>query len=687
MKTKVFLLLITAGLVISCNQRSGIDYLSETQEQKDQRMEWFRDARFGMFIHWGLYSIPAGEWNGETNYGEWIRESAHIPLEQYNTFVDQFNPVRFNADEWVKMAKDAGMKYIVITSKHHDGFGLFNSRHTSFDVMSTPFKRDILKELSVACEKEGMTFCFYHSIMDWHHPDYLPRRTWETDRSSEGADFEHYVTYMKKQLKELLTHYGKLGILWFDGEWESTWTEERGKDLYQFVRSYQPDIIVNNRVTTGRSGMEGLTEAGAFAGDYGTPEQEIPATGIPGVDWESCMTMNDHWGYNKNDKNFKSTREILRMLADIASKGGNYLLNVGPTAEGVFPHESIDRLKEIGTWMKTNGESIYGTQASPFKHLPWGRCTQKKMTESSRLYLHVFDWPVDQKLVIPGLGSKTIRAFLLADPNQEELVVTKDQADVIITLPVQAPDQNISVVVLDIEKNPIIFDSPAFAVSDEIFIGQLSVSLSKGEQLSEIFYTTDASLPTSSSMKYTGPFSVMETTTITAACFMNGERVSEPSVKTLVKVVPLVGRTLPQSKPGLLFNLYSGEWDSMPDFNGIAPKLTGVAIDFSLANKSSEENFAIDYQGFINIEKEGVYTFYLSSDDGSKMYLGDDLAIDHDGLHGSTVKNASFALSPGLHSFRICFFEKTGGNALELKWKTGNSTPVAVPKDAFFHYK
>jgi alpha-L-fucosidase len=258
---------------------------------------------------------------------------------------------------------------------------------------------------------------------------------------------------------------------------------------------------------------------------------------------------------------------------------------------------------------------------------------------------------------------------------------------VIIALPVQSPDQINTVVVLDIEKNPIIFDSPVIEVSDDIFIDHMSVTLSKNEDLSEVYYTTDGSVPTLSSMKFSGPFSVTTTTTVTAACFRNGERVSEPSVKTLIKVDPLVGRTLPQSKPGLLFNLYSGEWNKMPDFNGITPKLTGVASDFSLANSSTEENFAIDYQGFIKIDKEGVYTFYLSSDDGSKMYLGDDLAIDHDGLHGSTVKNAAFALSPGLHSFRISFFEKTGGNALELKWKTGNSTPVPVPAEAFFHYK
>ncbi|MDZ7312885.1 MAG: alpha-L-fucosidase, partial [candidate division KSB1 bacterium] len=329
----------------------------ETPAQHDARMQWWREARFGMFIHWGLYAIPAGEWKGNTNHAEWIRTTAQIPLDQYDKFVQQFNPVKFNAEEWVRLAKDAGMKYIVITSKHHDGFCLFDSKQTDFDVMSTPFKRDILKELSEACRKEGIKMCWYHSIMDWHHPDYLPRREWEKNRSTRGANFDRYVQYMKAQLKELLTNYGAIGVLWFDGEWENTWNPQRGRDLYKYVRSLQPDIIINNRVGAGRSGMEGFTKEGEFAGDFGTPEQQIPATGLPGVDWETCMTMNDHWGYNQNDQNWKSSQELIRMLADIASKGGNFLLNVGPTAEGLFPQPSIDRLREIGQWMKVNSEA------------------------------------------------------------------------------------------------------------------------------------------------------------------------------------------------------------------------------------------------------------------------------------------------------------------------------------------
>ena len=337
------------------------DYMGETKAAKDARMEWWREARFGMFIHWGLYAVPAGVYGDKNTYAEWIMTSANIPVEEYEKYVDQFNPVKFDADKWVSMAKDAGMKYVVITSKHHDGFCLWDSKVGDYDIMATPYKKDILKALSKACKKQGIKFCFYHSIMDWHHPDYLPRRDWE-NRSAEGADLQRYIKYMKAQLKELITEYDP-EVLWFDGEWESTWSNEEGIKLYNYVRSLKPDIIINNRVDVGRAGMQGLTKEGNFAGDFGTPEQEVPEGGLPGVDWESCITMNDHWGYCAADKNFKSTEFLIHQLVDITSKGGNYLLNIGPTSEGIFPPESVERLAGMGKWMRINGEAIYGTKA------------------------------------------------------------------------------------------------------------------------------------------------------------------------------------------------------------------------------------------------------------------------------------------------------------------------------------
>jgi alpha-L-fucosidase len=420
--------------------------LALRSQAPDPRLDWWREARFGMFIHWGHYAIPAGEWDGRTDYGEWIRNNARIPVGVYDRFKARFNPATFDPDAWVRMATQAGMRYIVITTKHHDGFALFDSAGTDWDVMATPYGRDIIRQLADACRRGGIRLGLYYSIMDWHHPDYLPRREWElASRPEAGADFERYVAFMKGQLKELLTNYGPVGVMWFDGQWEKTWTAPRGRDLYAYVRALQPSIIVNNRV-------------GGGAGDFGTPEQEIPATGIPGADWETCMTMNRNWGFNRADTDFKSTRTLLRNLVDIASKGGNFLLNVGPTADGEFPPESVQRLEEIGAFMRMAGESIHGTQASPFPSLPWGRCTQRRLDAgTTRLYLHVWDRPKDGILVVPGLLNEVIRARPITTTNQPyDLPVERKGDDVHIGLglmsgPGPAPDD---VIVVDIAGAP-----------------------------------------------------------------------------------------------------------------------------------------------------------------------------------------------------------------------------------------
>lgn len=362
----------------------------------DSRMNWWRDARFGMFIHWGLYAVPGGTWNGKQigGAGEWILNSAQIKVADYEPLLKQFNPVKYDARAWVRIAKQAGMKYIVITSKHHEGFCQWDTQQTDWKVTNTPFKRDVLKELAAACKAEGMKLGFYYSIMDWHHPDYLPRRGWDP-RPGVQADFDRYYNYMKAELKELLTNYGPVAVLWFDGEWESTWNHKYGEDLYKFVRGLQPNIIVNNRVDVGRGGMG---DSGVRYGDFGTPEQSIPANGLPGVDWETCMTMNDTWGYVSFDQNWKSPTTLIRNLIDIASKGGNYLLNVGPQPDGQIPEPSAFRLQEMGKWLKKYGDGIYGTTAGPLKKpMPWGRITRK----GSRLFFFVYDRNAT-KLELPG---------------------------------------------------------------------------------------------------------------------------------------------------------------------------------------------------------------------------------------------------------------------------------------------
>lgn len=442
-------LLTTSVWAVICQERTSM-YRNEPKVQKDARMQWWREARFGMFIHWGLYAIPAGQWNDKTDYAEWIMMQAQIPVDEYEKFCQKFVPVKFDASEWVRIAKDAGMKYLVITTKHHDGFCLWNSIVSDYDVVDrTPFKRDILKELAEACKKNGIRLCFYYSIMDWHHPDYLPRREWES-RSSERADYQNYISYMKTQLKELITLYDP-GVIWFDGEWESTWTYEEGLKLYDYVRSLKPDIIINNRVDKLRKGMQGFSQGKNSVGDFHTPEQQIPHAGLPGVDWESCITMNKHWGWNKRDKNFKSAKQLIRQLVDITSKGGNYLLNIGPKDDGTFPQESIDNLRRIGQWMDINGESIYGTTASPFAELSWGRCTKKIVDEKNILYLHVFDWPADGNLRIPELKNGNCKASLLA--NHKALKITVGNDGAIIEVPKTPPDLIDTVIILEIKNH------------------------------------------------------------------------------------------------------------------------------------------------------------------------------------------------------------------------------------------
>jgi len=657
----------------------------ETQAEHDARMKWWREARFGLFIHWGLYAIPAGEWGGKTIYGEWIRNNAQIPIGVYDQFVSKFNPVKFDAEAWARAARDAGMKYIVITSKHHDGFAIFDSKQTDFDVMSTPFGRDILKELAAACKKYGLKLCFYHSIMDWHHPDYLPRRPWEEkDRSAAGAVYDRYVAYMKAQLKELLTGYGEIGVLWFDGEWESTWTEDRGRDLYQYVRSLRPSIIINNRVGASRSGMEGLSANKESAGDFGTPEQQIPATGLPGVDWETCMTMNDNWGFNKADRNWKSSRDLIRKLADIASKGGNFLLNVGPTAEGLFPEPSLDRLAAIGRWMKANGESIHGTQAGPFQTLPWGRATRKAAGDDTRLYLHVFDWPKDGVLVVPGLLNDPKRAHVLGGPRRKGLKTERREDALLISVPAEAPDADDTVIVLEIAGALDVNDPPTIAATAAIFTDSIEAAVTSDRTNVEIRYTLDGAEPEAASPLVSGPVRMTTTTVLSARCFRGGKPVSGTSRATFTKVAPRPAENPARLKPGLSYSYFEGEWDAVPDFPAMKPAASGTVSRFDISVKKLKERSGLEFRGFLRVPKDGIYSLFVSSDDGSRLWIGRDLVVDNDGLHGMTERRGDIALAAGLHPVTVRFFNKTGDEGLTVSWAVPGGTKGAIPGSALF---
>jgi alpha-L-fucosidase len=420
----------------------------QTPGQFDPRTRWWREARFGMFIHWGIYAVPADatDLEGKKRIAEWYLSNKKMQVKDYEQFASQFNPVKFDARQWVETAKATGMKYIVITSKHHDGFCMFDTKLTDYCITkATPFKRDPMRELAAECRRQGLKLCFYHSIMDWHHPDYLPRRPWDT-RPVDGASLDRYLEYMKGQLRELLTNYGPIGVLWFDGGWEHNAQELHSREVNAMIRSLQPSILINNR--------------NRLPADFMTPEQFIPAQGPPpGRLWETCMTINDTWGYAKNDTNWKPAEVLIRNLIDAASKGGNFLLNVGPTAEGEFPEAIHERLARIGAWMKANGESIYGTDRSTFRTLPFeGRVTAK----GDRLYLHVFEWP-ESELKLAGLRTHVLSARALA--NGERLRVRTvasaepgRPADLLISKPTKI-DPAATVVELSLAGSPSVAGS------------------------------------------------------------------------------------------------------------------------------------------------------------------------------------------------------------------------------------
>jgi alpha-L-fucosidase len=415
----------------------------------DRRAEWFRHDRFGMFIHWGVYSVEGR--------GEWIQDTGRIPIDEYVKLYKKFNPKEFNAAEWVSLAKRAGQKYIVITTKHHDGFCMFDSKLTDYSIMHTPLGRDVCKELANECRLQGIKLGFYYSIMDWHHPDYVPIRKWERGkRSTDAAQFDRYVKYMEGQIRELMTGYGPIVALWFDGGWEhrKPTDKEAFKKIIDMARQLQPNILVNDRADVG--------------GDYKTPEQQIPPTGILDKDgqpamWEVCMTMTTGhgslppaawWGYDKNETVFKPTEELLQKLVDVASKGGNFLLNVGPEPTGRIRPEEAERLEAVGRWMQTYGESIYGTSASPFRHLPFfGRVTRK----GNRLYVHVFDWPADGRFILPGLRTPPVAARLLGRPTVKARDRNVDGVhEVALSLLKEAADPIDTVFVLDFDTPPVV---------------------------------------------------------------------------------------------------------------------------------------------------------------------------------------------------------------------------------------
>ena len=431
---------------------------SATSDTTETRMDWFKQAKFGMFIHWGVYSMAAGEWKGETNHAEWLQLTAKIPLAEYTEYAKDFNPEKFNADQWVKIAKDAGMHYFVITSKHHDGFAMYDSACSDHNVVDgTAFKRDPLKELSQACAKHGIRFCVYYSLgRDWQDPDVPTGRGDKKGFRSNLIDFpeegkkvfsNYFQRKVKPQVRELLTELGPIGIFWFDTY--GLISKEESLELKKLIRELQPNCIINQRI-------------GNNLGDYKVSEQKIPADGSYDP-WESCITMNGHWGYNKADTKWKSPASMIRSFVDIVSKGGNLLLNVGPTGEGTIPAPSVERLSEIGDWTRLNGEAIYGCGPTPFgeelgrkekdekgKTRVVGKLPWRATTKPNRIYIHLFEWP-DAELSIPKIDGAVGKAYFLGQ--ESDLLKVDQSKGTLITMPDAKPKSLVPVLCLELGTN------------------------------------------------------------------------------------------------------------------------------------------------------------------------------------------------------------------------------------------
>lgn len=398
-------------------------------------IQHFMNDRFGMFIHWGPITLRGAEIG-------WTR-GKEVPKEDYDNLYKEFNPVLFNADAWAKAAKDAGMKYLTITSRHHDGFCLWPTKFTSYNIANTPYKKDVLKALQIACKKQGIKFCIYYSVLDWYHPDY-PIHSAHDSNPDPKANMIRYISFMKNQLKELLINYDPY-MLWFDGQWESPWTDEMGKEIYAYVKSIKPDVITNNRLGKEFAAMENKdVDAGKMVGDYDTPERVVGRLNM-NTPWESCFTLCQQWSWKPNDK-MESLKKCLSILSMSAGSNGNLLLNVGPMPDGRIEVRQIERLKEIGDWLKVNGDAIYETKGGPYKPNDKYVTTRK----GNKIFVHVLDTDTTT-LVLPAIsGVEVTRSYL---PGGSPVIIRKEGDKLVLPLPDDRKGKLQYVVVLETNAN------------------------------------------------------------------------------------------------------------------------------------------------------------------------------------------------------------------------------------------
>ena len=574
------LILLISGCKISTDKKADKSIVTNNPS-RDQYLDWFREAKFGMFIHWGPYSRLAGEWNGQRQsekQAEWIMKYLKIPVNEYRELAHQMNPVRFNAKEWVQLAKATGMKYIVITAKHHDGFAMYQSKVTKYNIVDwTKFGHDPLKELADACSAEGIKFCVYYSHReDWDHSDgYGNDWDYDNDWGDNIFPSEKFRRYLeekaKPQLRELLTNYGPVGLVWFD---RGMYTPEQGLEFVKIVNDLQPSCLVNSRV--GNYGQELL-------GDY----QSMADNGMPpgglGEYWESAQTLNETWGFNKFDTLWKSPETVIQHLVEIVSRGGNYLLNIGPTGDGEIPKATVDIFNKVGPWVQRNAESIYGTSANPFPELSWGYTAVK----GTSVYLFVRDSPKDRVLRIPGLKNVVKSAHFIIDKSIK-LPVKQVENTTYIDLPLNPPDSPISVVVLEIEGTPSV--DPTVVAQDTKGIIEINYLTAKTHGKAKTRYNRKGNFHIS---KWTGP---------------------EDSVDWDIQV----------NKPGIfkvdISYAANKEWEGKPYEISDGTSSIKPSIIFT-GNLFEYHEFPI---GYFNFQKSGRYTLTirpLSSSDSYLMYL------------------------------------------------------------------
>ncbi len=433
---RTLLIALLFSVTIFANAQTAWQY-TPTPENLASR-KWFEEARFGLFIHWGVYS--------ELGDGEWVMQVQKIPVKQYEKLPAFFNPIDFDPKEWVKMAKDAGMKYITITSKHHDGFAMFDSKVSDYDIVDrTPYKKDVIRMLAEECQKEGIKLFFYHSQLDWHHPDYFPRGNTGRDYTGrpESGDFNKYLDYMDTQLTELLTNYGPVGGIWFDGMWDRANEDWRLERTYKLIHKLQPAALIGSN-----------HHRAPYAGeDFQMFEKDLPGHNTTGFSAESkvgdlpketCETINNSWGFNLQDQQNKSRKQLIQYLVKSAGYDANFLLNVGPMPNGKIQPEHVALLKQMGDWLKVNGETIYGTKGGPLSAREWGVATQK----DNKIWLHILNWQ-DESLTIPKPGKKVVSAKLFSDKTKLKFI--ENEFGVTVQIPKGKMDEIDTIVELEVK--------------------------------------------------------------------------------------------------------------------------------------------------------------------------------------------------------------------------------------------